>query len=295
MAYLSRPDGKAREGAAMQQESSVITERNLTIRGDLMFSTVFQDEELCRGLIEITLGMRIAKVEMIVPQRSVWAAPAARTGIVDVLAKDVDGNFFDVEMQNAHLADLPKRARYYGSLMDVAMLNRGNEVVHLKDRAIIFICGSDPFHQDLKRYTCRMACRENGMLVEDGQVTVFVNSRGTKGASTPELDAWLAYLDNGDKIESEYVRRVDDAVRALRRNPVWRRDLMLWEIKYESELAHAKEEASAEGRAEGREQTYRELSQLVQCLEAQGRGDEVLRAISDADLRERLLNEFGIG
>lgn len=277
------------------QQSQPISDYNLTIRGDLMFSTVFQDEELCRGLIETTLGMEIAEVKMVVPHRSIWAAPTSRAGIVDVIAKDVDGNIFDIEMQNAHLADVAVRARYYGSLMDVVMLDRGSEFSDLKGRAIIFICATDPFRDGLKRYTCHMTCGESGRVLEDGQTTVFVNASGTHGESTPELDALLAYLGDGDRIESDFVRRVDDAVRNRRDDTVWRRDLMLWELKYESELAHAKAEASAEGREEGREEAYGELSKLVQCLSAQGRSEEALRAMSDPDLRERLLQEFGIG
>lgn len=294
-------------------------ERDLTIAGDLMFSTVLQDEELCRGLIETVLSRKIESIAMVGSQQQMRVSLQSRAGIVDVIARDSDGNVFDVEMQNERKLGLVRRVRYYGSLIDVGMLDRGEDYPELRDRVIIFICSMDPFGDGLKRYTCAMTCRENGKEVGDGQLSVYVNVQGLRGESTPELDALIAYIGDADKIEGEYVRRLDDAVRAVRDDPVWRGKLMLWEIKYQWDLADAKREAAAEvaaaataeglaqgiaqglteglnqGRAEGRSQQIDELSQLADALEARGRSSELLRALRDPAFREQLMTEFGIG
>lgn len=144
-----------------------------------MFSTVFRDQELCKGLVEITTGIRVNGVQPVTTQRRIDAGPLARAGIVDVLVMDTDGNAFDIEMQNANMADLPSRARYYGALVDVSILNHSDKFSDLRRRTVVFICSHGPFDLGIKRYTCVTACRECGIEVADGQMSIFLNAGGT--------------------------------------------------------------------------------------------------------------------
>lgn len=276
-----------------------IPSKEYTIRGDLMFSTVFRDSELCRGLIETLLSIQIESVQLAVPQSRLQVGPLSRAGIVDVLAKDSNGRVFDVEMQNVVQPAIEKRARYYGSLMDVTLLDRGRDFSLLPDRTVIFICAEDPFGDDLKRYSFAMACRENGRESDDGQLTVYVNATGSRGSSTPELDSFLAYLCDSSSIQSSYVRWLDDVVCATRNDPVWRRELMLWELKYQEELFHAREEARREAHTEAheeaRKQQAEELFRLAVALEARGRSQDLVRAAKDPQYYQQLVEELGIG
>lgn len=296
----------------MSTDQGRVTERDLTISGDLMFSTVFQDRELCRELIETLLSVSIQSIEAVAPQRKMKVAPSSRAGVVDVLARDSEGRVFDVEMQNVVGKSLPKRVRYYGSLIDVAVFQSGNNFDQLPERIVIFICSDDPFGKGLKRYTCATTCRESGQTVDDGQRSVYVNARGLEGESTPGLDAFLTYVRDGSTMEDDgFVSRVDAAVRATRDDPVWRRDLMLWSLKYQDEFADARreglaqgleegrekglEEGRAEGREQGREQTRSELARLASALAAADRSGELVPALSDQSQLDALLREFGIG
>lgn len=285
-----------------------VTERDLTISGDLMFSTVFQDRELCRELVETLLSTHIESVEVVVPQRRMKVAPLSRAGVVDVLARDSRGRVFDIEMQNSLGKGLPRRVRYYGSLIDVSIFEVGEDFDGLPDQVVIFICSDDPFDEGLKRYTCRTTCQESDRTIDDGQTSVYVNARGFKGASTPALDAFLAYVKDGSTIEAnEFVHRVDASVKATRDDPAWRRDLMLWSLKYHDDFAEAhrqgraegrkegRDEGRAEGREEGRDEGRSDIARLADALSAAGRSDELVPALQDPARLDGLLREFGIG
>ncbi len=290
--------------------------RELTITDDFMFGSVFSDLELCKGLLEIILGTTIASMERAELQEPLAAGPLSRAGIVDLLVRDEEGNAYDVEMQNeVRQPYLVRRARYYGSLVDTAMLDRGASFGDLRDRVVIFICADDPFGLGYKRYNFQNVCLQDGELqMCDGSEFVFVNARGVRGDSTPSLDALLGYLADDDIVESDYVNRVDQAVRTRRADPKWRRNMMLWSQKYRDDFARARmegrdlgleegreegrkkglEEGRQEGREEGRQQAVSDLSLLAQKLDDSGRSSELSQAIRDPERLDALLGEFGI-
>ena len=76
---------------------------------------------------------------------------------LDVYVSDPD-RVFDIEIQTLILPSLPKRTRYYQSLMDVDNLLRGQSYAELKESCVIFICTQDPFGEGLPVYTFRSVC-----------------------------------------------------------------------------------------------------------------------------------------
>ena len=69
----------------------------------------------------------------------------------DVYTKD-DKRIFDIEIQTTNQKNLPKRARYYQSIIDMDNLSHGEKYSQLKDSYIIFLCLSDPFDEKLPMY-----------------------------------------------------------------------------------------------------------------------------------------------
>ena len=211
----------------------------LGITDDLMFGTVFQDPNLCQGLIELLLGIQVEKIEFVERQGLLDAGPLSRAGIVDLLVRDAAGNEYDVEMQNVATPGIARRARRYLTLVDANMLDRGQRFEDAGDAIVIFICANDPFGRGWKRYDFMRTCAQDGQPMDDGTSIVFINAAGTQGDYGDGFDAFLRYLSNDTVIESDYVRSVDDAVRGVRDNPQWRRYRMLWSEKYRDEIADA--------------------------------------------------------
>ena len=85
-----------------------------------------------------------------------------------------DDTIYELEMQNGHKADLPRRGRYYQSLSALDQMERGSEYRELKDCFLIFICTFDPFDAGLVRYTVRHTIEEKPELeYNDGTTIVY--------------------------------------------------------------------------------------------------------------------------
>lgn len=270
-----------------------------TITDDFMFSTVFSDLALSKKLVETLLDLELESVELVEDHDLLDASPLARAGIVDLLVRDMAGNTFDVEMQNdVRRRILPRRARYYGSLIDIAMLDPSQGFADLHDRVVIFVCPTDPFGRGWRRYNFPRICLQDGVPLDDGTDMVFVNAQGIRGDATDEFKAFLRYLGDDTMVDGDFVSQIDAAVRSYRESHIWRRKRMLWSQKNRDDLSDARMEGRAEGleegRAEGATAQLDALSQLAERLEAQGRGNEALRALRDPALRKRLMREFGI-
>ncbi|MDD7199560.1 hypothetical protein [Parafannyhessea umbonata] len=266
----------------------------LGITDDLMFGTVFQDPNLCQGLIELLLGIQVEKIEFVERQGLLDAGPLSRAGIVDLLVRDAAGNEYDVEMQNVATPGIARRARRYLTLVDANMLDRGQRFEDAGDAIVIFICANDPFGRGWKRYDFMRTCAQDGQPMDDGTSIVFINAAGTQGDYGDGFDAFLRYLSNDTVIESDYVRSVDDAVRGVRDNPQWRRYRMLWSEKYRDEIADAMDEGRAEGEAIGARRRDEQLARLARALEGAGRAGELAGALGDEARLGALLREFDV-
>lgn len=278
------------EGHGMTRDA--IDFESITITDDLMFGTVFQDPELCRGLIEMIPGIKVRDLQFV--QRQAWldAGPLSRAGIVDLLVRDADGNECDIEMQNVATPDIVFRARRYLSLVDLSMLDRGQRFEEAGGAVGIFICANDPFGDGWKRYEYPRQCRETGRPLGDRTNIVFVNAKGTKGELGDGFDAFLQYLSNDTVIRSDYVRRVNDAVQTYRDDPKWRRFRMLWSEKYRDEIADAMQAGRKEGLEEGAKKCGAQLARLAREMDSRGRSAEFMSALEDGEKIDRLLDEF---
>lgn len=123
----------------------------LGITDDLMFGTVFQDPNLCQGLIELLLGIQVEKIEFVERQGLLDAGPLSRAGIVDLLVRDGAGNEYDVEMQNVATPGIARRARRYLTLVDANMLDRGQRFEDAGDAFLRYLSNDTVIESDYVR------------------------------------------------------------------------------------------------------------------------------------------------
>ena len=68
---------------------------------------------------------------------------------LDVYVKDNENIVYNIEMQASDTKELPKRSRYYQSLIDLQLIDKGQTYRKLNRSYIIFICLEDIFgHRD---------------------------------------------------------------------------------------------------------------------------------------------------
>ena len=239
------------------------TLQDLTIKDNFLFGAVMMDEELCRELLELVLGFRIAKVT-VSREKSFVYHPEYKGVRLDIIAADEKNTHYNVEMQVSRKSKPGKRSRYYHSQIDMDLLLSGHDYAELPDAYVIFICDFDPFGRKKYRYTFDMACREDGEVsLEDGSHTVFLSTCGENEDEVPEeLVKFLKYVkaelkeSTGD-FKDSFVKRIQDAVRNVKASREMEEQFMLLEELIREEREDARKQALAEGRelglSEGRE------------------------------------------
>lgn len=141
----------------------------LTLSNDFVFGKVMENSELCRKVLETLLQTKIDVLNYPQREKSIRLTAEGKPIRLDIYVKDEADIFYDAEMQNKngksleYLA-LPKRSRYYQSVMDSEILKKGLHYSRLNDSYIIFICTFDPFGLGQYVYTFRNICEENPNL-----------------------------------------------------------------------------------------------------------------------------------
>jgi vacuolar-type H+-ATPase subunit H len=94
---------------------------------------------------------------------------------VDILAQDVDGKRFNVEVQAEDAGADCRRARYHSSMVDVNMLKKGKKYEKLRDSYVIFITKNDYFEEGQPIYRVERLVCETGKKFKDGSHIIYVN------------------------------------------------------------------------------------------------------------------------
>ena len=199
----------------------------LTITDDFMFGAVMRNPKLCKPLLELILGMKIRKIEYPELQKAVDARYGSKAIRLDVYVEDEAGTVYDVEIQTTRKKHLPMRTRYYQGVIDLHILEKGEDYTKLRRSFVIFICTYDPFGKGRYVYTFENLCREDkSIALNDGATKIILNTKGYVGEISDELRALLRYMD-GLAPEDSYTKALDSAVMDVRKDEKWRREYMV--------------------------------------------------------------------
>ncbi|MCM1541244.1 MAG: Rpn family recombination-promoting nuclease/putative transposase [Blautia sp.] len=199
----------------------------LSISNDFMFGKVMQDPELCKELLQRILpDLKIDHIEYPELQKSIKPDMDARSVRLDVYVQDDKEVVYDIEMQVSDTKELPRRSRYYQSMIDLQLIDKGQHYKRLNRSYIIFICSFDAYGKGRHIYTFENTCKEdNSILMGDETVKIFLNANGTMDDVSGGLKAFLDYVA-GKKPEDSYVEKLEEAVREARKNREWRHEYM---------------------------------------------------------------------
>ncbi|MBC6721115.1 Rpn family recombination-promoting nuclease/putative transposase [Treponema sp. Marseille-Q4130] len=193
----------------------------LTFTDDFMFGTVMKNKVICKGVLERLLHIKVGKIEYPSLQKTIAPFYESKGIRLDVYVSDPE-RVFDIEIQTTLPPSLPKRTRYYQSLMDVDNLLRGQSYADLKESYVIFICTQDPFGRGLPVYEFRNVCTADGTLfLDDKSVKVFYNVGAYGKEDEPELSALLEYLCER-RATSGFTQHIDELVEKAKRNEKFR-------------------------------------------------------------------------
>ena len=199
----------------------------LTITDDFMFGAVMRNPRYCKPLLELVLRVRIREIRYPEPQKTIDERYGSKSIRLDVYVEDEAGTVYNVEIQTTDKKNLPQRMRYYQGIIDLHILEKGEDYKALRKSFVIFICTYDPFGKGRWVYTFENRCREDkSVVLGDEAVKVVLNTKGHIGKISNELKTLLRYMD-GFAPENDYTRELDKTVREIRKDEKWRREYMV--------------------------------------------------------------------
>ena len=199
----------------------------LTITDDFMFGAVMSDPRRCKPLLELVLGVKINRIEYPELQKTINTRYDSKSIRLDVYVADDAGTVYDIEIQTTRKKNLPRRVRYYQGLIDVHILEKGEDYRALRKSFVIFIATYDPFGKGRYVYTFENRCREDlDIALGDDATKIILNTKGTVGEISDELKALLRFMD-GMEPGSDYTKDLDRAVEEVKADEKWRREFMV--------------------------------------------------------------------
>ena len=258
-----------------------------------MFTTVMKNKKACIKLLEAIFGEghRIADIRYArhpEAEKSLLADPLRRGVRLDVYFDD-GKTVYDIELQRTSITDLAQRARLYSSSMDVGMLDKGESFENIRTSYVIFLCTFDPFARDEKVYRFATMCENvQGLPLGDRRYIMFLNSRGSKGDSSLDMDELFRYLNGGVEAigmetRSELVAVLDKYVRKYNRDDDWRKEYMKLEFLLKDKYDEGRTVGEAEGISIGE---TNERNRMVKSFKEQGFPIEAIAKAANLSIDE---------
>ena len=237
---------------------------DLTFTDDFMFGRIMQNPEICKGLLERLLEIKIEKVEYPTLQKSISPHYKSKGVRLDVYVQD-SNRVFDIEIQNFLDENLPKRTRYYQSMMDIDLLLKGNNYTQLKESFVIFVCKEDFFGENMPCYFFTNTCRDKPDLqLGDKSYKVIFNASAFENEKNLEKKSILEYIID-KKSTSEFTTKLDTLVEQTKLNEIFKGDYMAWGLAEFDAEQRGKKEGYSAGVSDGIQQGLQQgISQGIQ-------------------------------
>lgn len=199
---------------------------------DFMFGKVMQDSDLCRKLLErIFPNINIEHIEYPELQKTIKPDSDAHGIRLDVYVRDDKNSVYDIEMQAVDTKELPKRSRYYQSIIDIQELDAGRYYKELGQSFVIFICLQDVFGEGRHKYIFEnRCCEDTNLVLQDGTQKIFLNASGTKDDVSEAMKKFLDYVA-GKISDDPYVQELEAAIIKARNNQEWRHEFMTLQMR----------------------------------------------------------------
>lgn len=243
--------------------------KELNLLDDFLFFKMLNHsefgEEFSRGLLKVIFGREFGNLHVI-PQKIYYGSDTDKHGArLDVyLEEEVDGDtllenatIYDVEpdLNNkvGNIKTLPRRVRFYHSVIDADSLKSGTDYKSLKKVVVIIITPFDPFGFDHMVYTIGNSCKEVPELpYDDGAKTLFLYTKGKKGNVSQALREFLGYMEKTcwENAKNETLKKIHSMVEVVKRDKGVSLEFM--------KIFEREQMLREEGRQEGREEGIRE-------------------------------------
>ena len=219
----------------------------LQLKDDFMFGIIMRNPKFCKPFLERILGIKISRIEYPKSQDIIDLAADAKSVRLDIYVEDDDNSVYNIEMQTTENGNLPKRTRYYQGMIDLGILEKGENYKNLKRSFIIFVCTFDLFGKGRHIYTFENCCIQDcAIRLGDDAVKIILNTKGIMNDITPEMKRVLDFID-GKEASDDYTRELEKEMKSIRENEKWRLDYMTLQMSYQEKFEQGVEQGIEQG------------------------------------------------
>ena len=257
-----------------------------------LFLSVMRNREAYESVLSIILDEKDLTLEEVQVEHVVLNDYGKRGIRLDVWVRDSKNRRINAEMQNdVESDDIPRRARFYQSLLDTPILKSGSETKYrnLPATIIIFITQEDIFGEDLAMYTFTEQCEEvAGLKLNDGTTKLFLNMKSKNGR--PELISLLQYMKETDirnpeiLVKDERIEKLDAIVNEVKESVEWEE---LNVSIYKQGIERGLEQGLLRGKQDSILELLQELGLVGEALK------QKIKEVTDVEVLKKLLKLAG--
>ena len=182
--------------------------RSLRPIDDTLFRTMAKDNiPFVEHIVRVTLNRDDISILKINTQDDIHLFEKAHSVILDCLAVDKEGTYYDIEVQASKKGDEVKRARYISSMIDSRYaLGKGiSSYNEIKTQIVIFLMEEDIFDRGKQLYKFKRTEEESKLPLDDGSFIIYVNA---KNKGREELDNLMQSL-----VADDYLKMKDTVIK----------------------------------------------------------------------------------
>ena len=257
-----------------------------------LFIQHVKNEDIIKGIVERMLDIKISHIHIKQQQHEILNAPRFHGVKLDAFLEDNEKTIYNIEIQISNTGNIPKRMRYYQSMIDKEQMPSGSTDYNILPKTIIiFVNDFDLFDKGFYRYTFKNICLEDTSLsLNDESIKVVLNTKGTvQNEVKQELVDLLKYFRNStketaDKVSSKFIKQLDGLLDPIKNNPKFGGEYMSF-LEYIDESNRAHEEKGLQRGIEIGEKKGIEIGEkkatnkIIEQMRKSGMPEEQIRSI----------------
>lgn len=181
--------------------------RKLNLMSDTFASVALEDIGACQYVVRTVWGEDDIEITEVKGQYRLLNL-TAKDAILDAFAVDSKGRRMNIEIQRRDTVDHARRTRYYSSMIDKSVLDKGIEHKDLPDVYVIYISEADLWKVGESVYPVNKTIGKMEKPYDDGNHVIFVNAAVDDGSKVAKMMQYFKKADPNDMSQGALSERV---------------------------------------------------------------------------------------
>ena len=190
-----------------EREQMIQIMQKFNLFSNVFMKVVLKDVAACEHVLRILTGNLDLKVKDVRTEFEI-AKVMSHDSRLDVLAEDMQGALYNLELQRETYLDHARRVRFYNAMVDSEVLEKGKDYDEMPDLTTYYISEKDIWKQKKSKYQLEKKLSEMEFPYQDGIDIVYVNAEVDDRSEVAKLMNYFQTADPYDDSQGELSKRV---------------------------------------------------------------------------------------